>query len=61
VRWVWRVARPLRIDRAGAWHHVMSRANGRELLFRGDPDRHRFLGLLSELPERFSLEVHTFD
>jgi len=38
----------------------MSRANGGDLLFRGDLDRHRFLGLLSELPERFSLELHAF-
>ena len=38
----------------------MSRANGGDLLFRDDLDRHRFLGLLSELPERFSLEVHAF-
>jgi putative transposase len=54
------VARPLRIDRAGAWHHVMSRANGGDLLFRDDLDRRRFLGLLSELPERFSLEIHAY-
>jgi Transposase IS200 like len=38
----------------------MSRANGGDLLFRGELDRHRFLWLLSELPERFSLELHAF-
>jgi hypothetical protein len=38
----------------------MSRANGGDLLFRDDLDRRRFLGLLSELPERFSLELHAF-
>ncbi len=54
------VARPLRIDRAGAWHHVMGRGNGGDALFRGDTDRRRFLGLLSEIPERFSVEVHAF-
>ena len=30
------------------------------MLYRDDTDRRRFLGLVSELPERFSLEVHTF-
>jgi hypothetical protein len=29
LRWGWRVAKPLRIDRAGAWHHVMGEANMR--------------------------------
>ena len=32
----------------------------RGTLFRDDTDRRRFLGLVSELPERFSLEVHAF-
>ena len=54
------MARPLRIERAGAWHHVMSRANGGDLLFRDDLDRRRFLELVSELPERFPLELHAF-
>ena len=29
-------------------------------MFRDDTDRRRFLGLVSEFPERFSLEVHAF-
>jgi putative transposase len=54
------MARPLRVNRAGSWNHVVSRGNGGEELFRDDPDRRRFLGLVSELPERFFLEVHAF-
>ena len=54
------MARPLRINLAGGWYHVMSRGNGGEVLYRSDEDRRRFLGLLAELPERFSLEVHVF-
>ncbi len=54
------MARPLRINLAGAWYHVMSRGNGGDAIFRNDVDRHRFLGWLGELPERFSLEVHAF-
>jgi hypothetical protein len=45
---------------AGSWNHVGSRGNGGEVLFCDDTDRRRFLGLVSELPERISLEVHAF-
>ena len=38
----------------------MSRGNGGETLFRRDDDRRAFLGLVSELPERFGAEVHAF-
>ncbi len=54
------MARPLRINLAGGWYHVMSRGNGGEALYRSGEDRRRFLGLLAELQERFSLEVHAF-
>ena len=54
------MARPLRVNLAGSWNHVVSRGNGGGTLFADDTDRRRFLGLLSELPERFSLEVHAF-
>jgi len=45
---------------ANSWNHVMSRGNGGEILFRDDTDRRRFLGLLSELPERFSVQIHAY-
>jgi putative transposase len=54
------MARPLRIDLAGAWYHVMNRGHRGGALFRDEADRRRFLGLVSELPERFALEVHAF-
>jgi REP element-mobilizing transposase RayT len=54
------MARPLRVNLAGSWNHVVSRGNGGGTLFADDTDRRRFLGLLSELPERFLLEVHAF-
>ena len=38
----------------------MSRGNGGETLFRRDDDRRAFLGLVSELPDRFGAEVHAF-
>ncbi len=54
------VARPLRIEIAGAWYHVMNRGHRGGTLFLDDTDRHRFLGAVSELPERYGLEVHAF-
>jgi REP element-mobilizing transposase RayT len=54
------MARPLRILIPDGWYHVMSRGNRRASLFWEESDRRRFLGLVSELPERFDLEVHAF-
>ena len=54
------MARPLRVNLPQSWHHVMSRGNGGERIFRNDTDRRRFFGLVAELPERFSAEVHAF-
>lgn len=54
------MARALRVVVAGGWYHVTARGNREEALFLSGEDRHRFLGLVSELPERFALEVHAF-
>lgn len=54
------MARPLRVNLAGSCNHVVSRGNGGEVLFRDGTYRRRFLGLVSVLPERFSLELHAF-
>ena len=52
------MARPLRILVPGGWYHVMNRGHRRSDLFLDDVDRHRFLGLLAQLPERFGVEIH---
>ena len=54
------MARPLRIDLAGAWYHVMNRGHRGGTLFLEDTDRRRFMGAVAELAERFGLEVHAF-
>ena len=54
------MARQLRIQRENTWYHVMSRANGVGDLYLDDTDRRRFLGLLSELPGRYRIEIHAF-
>ena len=42
------MARPPRIDFPDALYHVTSRSNGRQVIFRNDDDRLRFLGQLSD-------------
>lgn len=54
------MARPLRIHVANGWYYATSRGNGGEAIYRGVEDRRQFLGLLSELPERFGTEIHAF-
>ncbi len=54
------MARPLRLQVPEAWHYVLNRGHQRERIFRTDDDRRRFLGCLSEFPERFRIEVHAY-
>ena len=48
------------IDWPGAWHHVAGRGNGGERPLHSAIAWKRFLGLVSELPVRFGLEIHAF-
>ena len=47
------MARPLRIEFAGALYHVTSRGNERRSIFRADRDRKAFLTFLGEATRRF--------
>jgi len=51
------MARPLRIDVPGAFHHVTSRGNERRPIFRSNRDREAFLQLLAEAVKRFRWSV----
>ncbi len=51
------MARPLRIDVAGALHHVTCRGNERRSIFRSNRDRETFLELLAEAVKRFRWSV----
>jgi putative transposase len=46
------MARPLRIEFAGARYHVTSHGDRREAIFEDDEDRERFLGVPAEGVER---------
>jgi len=54
------MARPLRIEFAGAWYHVMNRGAARRTVFNTDTHRHYFLSLLAETSARFNAEWHAY-
>ena len=43
------MARKLRVEYPGALYHVMNRGDRRELIFKDDSDRQRFLDALGEV------------
>jgi REP element-mobilizing transposase RayT len=54
------MARPLRIEFAGAWYHVMNRGAGRRTVFREPSHFELFLALLEEIGPRFGVEIHAY-
>lgn len=54
------MARPLRIEFAGALYHVTSRGDRREPIFEDDEDRVKFLNVLAEVVERFNWLCHAY-
>ncbi len=54
------MARPLRIEYAGALYHVTSRGDGQEDIYLDDKDREIYLGVLHEVCERFNWVIHAY-
>jgi len=54
------MARPLRVELAGGFYHVMNRGLERRAIFEDNADRLRWVTLLSELPNRFGVRVHAW-
>ncbi len=52
------MARPSRIERAGAWYHITGRGIERRLIYADDRDRRRRLELTGEAVPVFDLVVH---
>jgi REP element-mobilizing transposase RayT len=48
------MAKPLRLEFAGALYHVTSRGNRREMIFQSDDDRRAFLSVFKEMCETFN-------
>ena len=54
------MARPLRIELAGALYHVTSRGDRREDIFIGDSDRRQWLEIFKSVCERFNWVCHAY-
>ncbi len=54
------MARPLRIEFAGALYHVKARGDRREPIYEDEEDRERFLGILGEVVERWRWLCHAY-
>ena len=54
------MARPLRVEYAGAWYHLMHRGFGRRKIFLADADRQRFFDLLRDVSVMWGVEVHAY-
>ena len=54
------MARPLRMQYAGAWYHVTSRGQERQAIFRDDQDRAHFFELLEVIAERYQVRIHAY-
>lgn len=54
------MARPLRLDHAGAVWHVTSRGNERRESLRDERDRERFLELVGDIAGNLRWRVHAF-
>lgn len=52
--------RPLRIEYADAWYHVMNRGTDRAKIFTTDEHRNMFLNLLIEISMLFQVEIHSY-
>jgi len=54
------MARPLRLEYAGALYHVTSRGNGRSKIFRSSEDRSTFLDILAEVIQKYAWQLHAY-
>ena len=54
------MARPLRLELAGALYHVTSRGDGREDIYLSDDDRVAWLDTLGQVCERFNWVCHAY-
>ena len=54
------MTRPLRVEYAGAYYHVINRGNNQENIFLNDRDKEKFIEYLEKASERFSIIIHTY-
>ena len=54
------MARPLRLEYAGAIYHVTSRGDRQEPIYDNDKDRLRWLDIIAKVCDRFNWRVHAY-
>ncbi len=54
------MARPLRIQYAGAVYHVTCRGNERKEIFRDDKDRESFIGILAQSKRTYNIQLYSY-
>jgi len=54
------MARPLRIEYAGALYHITARGNARQDIYLNEIDRHKFLATLQRACERYQWLCHAY-
>jgi putative transposase len=54
------MARPLRIEYAGAFYHVLNRGQRREPIVREGRDRERFVSNLPKLAQQYGVRIHGY-
>ncbi len=54
------MARPLRIEYAGAFYHVINRGLERRDIYRSPKDHDYFLGLLGHIHEKYGIIIHSY-
>jgi REP element-mobilizing transposase RayT len=54
------MARPLRIEYAGAFYHIIQRGNEGKEIFKSDQDRERFLKYIEIVSHRYNIKIHTY-
>ncbi len=54
------MARPLRIEYAGAFYHITARGNERKDIFKSGKDREQFLSYLASASGRYQAVVHAY-
>ena len=54
------MSRPLRIEYANAYYHVMNRGAGRKTIFNSEEEKKQFLLLLSVAHTQFNIQIHAY-
>lgn len=54
------MARPVRVDIADGWYHIIARGIDRRALFTDDRERTHFVELLEEMTKRYQVRIHAY-